>query len=56
MITSRSRKRRVAAVDMRAAVTPTVTMATELPASWLEIKNDSLESFMSLDFVEATVD
>lgn len=38
------------------ASTITNTMATELPAPWLEIKNDSLESFMSLDFVEATVD
>jgi len=38
------------------ASTITNTMATELPAPWLEIKDDSLESFMSLDFVEATVD
>ncbi|WP_235964683.1 NAD(P)-binding domain-containing protein [Sediminihaliea albiluteola] len=36
--------------------TITNTMATELPKPWLEIKDDSLESFMSLDFVEATVD
>jgi len=36
--------------------TMTNTMATELPEPWLEIKGDSLESFMSLDFVEATAD
>jgi trimethylamine monooxygenase len=32
--------------------TVTGTMATRLPATWLEIKGDSLESFMSLDFAE----
>ncbi|MCC4264403.1 NAD(P)-binding domain-containing protein [Oceanimonas baumannii] len=32
--------------------TVTGTMATRLPASWLDIKDDSLESFMSLDFTE----
>lgn len=38
------------------ASTMTNTMATELPKPWLEIKDDSLESFMALDFVEVTVD
>ena len=38
------------------ASTMTNTMSTELPAPWTEIKDDSLESFMSLDFVEVTVD
>ncbi|MGO3228116.1 MAG: NAD(P)-binding domain-containing protein [Oceanisphaera sp.] len=33
--------------------TVTGTMATQLPASWLDIKGDSLESFMSLDFIES---
>jgi len=33
--------------------TVTGTLAAKLPAPWLEIKDDSLESFMSLDFVEA---
>ncbi|WNO61025.1 NAD(P)/FAD-dependent oxidoreductase [Rheinheimera sp. MMS21-TC3] len=32
--------------------TITNTTATELPEPWLEIKDDSLESFMALDFVE----
>ncbi|ART80544.1 NAD(P)-binding domain-containing protein [Oceanisphaera avium] len=35
------------------ASTVTGTLATQLPASWLDIKDDSLESFMSLDFIEA---
>lgn len=35
------------------ASTVTGTMATQLPARWLDIKDDSLESFMSLDFIEA---
>lgn len=38
------------------ASTMTDTMATELPAKWLDIKDDSLESFMALDFVEVTID
>ncbi|WP_319782939.1 NAD(P)/FAD-dependent oxidoreductase [Oceanisphaera sp. IT1-181] len=33
--------------------TVTGTLATQLPAPWLEIKDDSLESFMSLDFIES---
>jgi len=32
--------------------TVTDTMATELPGRWLDIKDDSLEGFMSLRFVE----
>lgn len=32
--------------------TVTGTMASKLPARWLDIKDDSLESFMSLDFAE----
>ncbi|CAM3812616.1 NAD(P)-binding domain-containing protein [Rheinheimera salexigens] len=32
--------------------TITNTTATELPKPWLDIKDDSLESFMALDFVE----
>ncbi|MDP5293213.1 NAD(P)/FAD-dependent oxidoreductase [Oceanimonas sp. CHS3-5] len=32
--------------------TVTGTMATRLPGTWLDIKDDSLESFMSLDFIE----
>ena len=32
--------------------TVTGTLATELPNPWLEIKDDSLEGFMSLDFIE----
>lgn len=35
------------------ASTVTGTVATQLPATWLAIKDDSLESFMSLDFIEA---
>lgn len=38
------------------ASTMTNTMSTELPARWLDIKDDSLESFMALDFVEVTAD
>ncbi|MGO4999886.1 NAD(P)-binding domain-containing protein [Oceanisphaera sp. W20_SRM_FM3] len=33
--------------------TVTGTLATQLPATWLDIKDDSLESFMSLDFIES---
>ncbi|MFH7587783.1 NAD(P)-binding domain-containing protein [Oceanimonas smirnovii] len=32
--------------------TVTGTMATRLPGTWLDIKDDSLESFMSLEFIE----
>lgn len=32
--------------------TITGTLAAELPARWLDIKDDSLEGFLSLDFVE----
>lgn len=32
--------------------TVTGTVATQLPAPWLEIKGDSLESFMALDFID----
>ena len=32
--------------------TITGTMAARLPKPWLEIKDDSLEGFMSLKFVE----
>ncbi|MBO1519574.1 NAD(P)/FAD-dependent oxidoreductase [Oceanisphaera sp. DM8] len=35
------------------ASTVTGTMATQLPTTWLDIKGDSLESFMSLDFIES---
>ena len=33
------------------ASTVTGTLATQLPAPWLDIKDDSLESFMALDFI-----
>ena len=33
--------------------TITGTMAAELPKPWLAIKDDSLEGFMSLKFIEA---
>jgi len=33
------------------ASTVTGTLATKLPAPWLDIKDDSLESFMALDFI-----
>ena len=33
--------------------TVTGTVATQLPATWLDIKDDSLESFMSLEFIDS---